>query len=120
MNEYQVLIWHYSSKNERWYDATENVTWYQDGRNSWLVRFKGVKELRHVAYDKMHVFEKPKKVEFLELYYKDSPCFKVKALLCFNETIYKILVFNFILHINLLQYYLEKRLKTTLNLRQLF
>ncbi|MBP3733185.1 MAG: DUF2726 domain-containing protein [Bacilli bacterium] len=90
MNEYQVLIWHYSSKNERWYDATENVTWYQDGRNSWLVRFKGVKELRHVAYDKMHVFEKPKKVEFLELYYKDSPCFKVKSLLCFNETMYKI------------------------------
>ena len=39
MNEYKVLIYHYSSKNEKWYDATNNVVWYADDGNSWKVRF---------------------------------------------------------------------------------
>lgn len=90
MNEFQILIWHYSSKNEKWYDATDNVVWYKDDGNSWKVRFVGKDKYFHVSFDKMRIFDKPKKIDFYELYYKNSPCFKVKTLLCFNDVIYKI------------------------------
>lgn len=78
MNKYKVLIWHYSSKNENWYDATENVIWYCDDGNSWKVLFNNSKEYFHVSFSRMKIFENPEKVKFVELYYKNSPCFKVK------------------------------------------
>ena len=42
----------------------------------------------------MYVFEYPEKVNFVELYYKNSPCYKVKELLYFNKRIYKIFYEN--------------------------
>lgn len=90
MNESEVLIYHYSSKNEQWYDATKNVVWFGEDNNAWSVKFKGSDEFYHVSYQKMRVFDKPKEVEFAELYYKDSPCYNVKKLLLFNGQVYKI------------------------------
>lgn len=90
MNEYKVLIYHYSSKNERWYDATNNVVWYTDDGNSWKVRFANSDQYFHVSFSNMKIYENPERVKFVELYYKNSPCFKVKELLCFDKRIYKI------------------------------
>ena len=90
MNEREVLIYHYSSKNQKWYDATKNIVWYMDDGTSWKVRFAGRDEYFHVAFSKMRVYDHPKTIEFAELYFRGSPCFKVKQLLCFNEQIYKI------------------------------
>ena len=90
MNEHEVLIYHYSTKNEKWYDATSSVVWYRNDGNSWLVLFADSEQYFHVSFSKMRIFEDAKRVEFGELYYKDSPCFKVKELLCFNGQIYKI------------------------------
>ena len=90
MNEHKVLIWHYSSKNENWYDATKNVVWLGEDNGSWKVLFSSFNEYRHVSFRNMYVFDEPKKIEFAELFYKESPCFKVKELICFNDKIYKI------------------------------
>lgn len=90
MNESEVLIYHYSSKNEQWYDATKNVVWFGEDNNAWSVKFKSSNEFYHVSYQKMRVFDKPKEVEFAELYYKESPCYNVKKLLLFNGQVYKI------------------------------
>lgn len=90
MNESEVLIYHYSSKNEQWYDATKNVVWFGEDNNAWSVKFKSSDEFYHVSYQKMRVFDKPKEVEFAELYYKESPCYNVKKLLLFNGQVYKI------------------------------
>lgn len=94
MNEYKVLIYHYSSKNEKWYDATDNVVWYEDDGRAWKVRFANSDQYFHVSFSNMKIYENPKRVEFFELYYKNSPCFKVKDLLCFNGKIYKIFYEN--------------------------
>lgn len=90
MNESEVLIYHYSSKNEQWYDATKNVVWFGKDNNAWSVKFKSSDDFYHVSYQKMRVFDKPKEVEFAELYYKESPCYNVKKLLLFNDQVYKI------------------------------
>lgn len=90
MNENEILIYQYSDKNDRWYDATTNVVWFCNDGNAWKVRFKGSDRYIHVSFRKMNVFDEPKKIEYEEIYYKGSPCFKVKKLLCFNGQIYKI------------------------------
>ena len=90
MNERKFLIWHYSSRTETWYDATENVVSFFDAGNCWNVRFDSSSRYYHVSYSKMLIFDEPKKVEFAELYYKDSPCFRVRELICFNDKVYKI------------------------------
>ena len=90
MNESEVLIYHYSSRNEQWYDATKNVVWFGVDNNSWSVKFKSSNEFYHVSFQKMRVFDNPKKIEYAELYYKDSPCYNVKKLLLFDGKVYKI------------------------------
>ena len=86
MNESEFLIYHYSSKNEQWYDATKNVVWFSDDNNAWRVKFKSSDDFYHVSYQKMRIFDNPKEVEFAVLYYKESPCYDVKKLLtCFNN-----------------------------------
>lgn len=90
MNENEVLIYHFSSKSGKWYDATKNVTWLMDDGTSWKVRFYGLDQYLHVSFSKMRVFDRPTTVEFAELFFRESPCFKVKRLLCFNGQIYKI------------------------------
>ena len=90
MNENEVLIYQYSSKSEKWYDATSNVIWFCNDGNAWKVRYKDSDKYLHISFAKMHIFDAPKRIEFEELYYKGSPCFKVNKLLCFNGEIYKI------------------------------
>ena len=94
MNKFQYLILHYSAKNENWYDATDIVVWFADAGNCWKVKFDNVSEYCHVSFRKMKIFEHPKRVEFAELYYKNSPCYKVKQLICFENQIYKIFYEN--------------------------
>lgn len=90
MNENEILIYHYSSKNEKWYDATKKIIWFMKDENAWKVRFSGREDYYHVSFSKMYVFEHPEVIDFAELYYKGSPCFKVKQLLRFDKRIYKI------------------------------
>ena len=90
MNEYKVLIYHYSPKNQNWYDASKDVVWYGKDNNSWKVKYSKSEQYFHVSFSKMHVFDSPERVTFVELYFKNSPCFKVKELIFFNKTIYKI------------------------------
>ena len=90
MNESKVLIYHYSSKEGKWYDATKNVVWYMDDGTSWKVRFSSSDEYYHVSFSKMLILEHPKAVDFAELYYQGSPCYRVKKLLCFDGKVYKI------------------------------
>jgi len=94
MNESEYLIYHYSSKNEEWYDATKNVVWFGEDNHAWSVKFKSSDEFYHVSFQKMRVFDKPKEIDFAELYYKESPCFNVKKLLLFNGQVYKIFYKN--------------------------
>lgn len=90
MNDHKVLIWHYSTRSERWYDATDSVVWYKEGENAWNVKFSSQDKYIHVSFRNMNIYENPKRVDFVELYYKGSPCFKVKELLCFDGKAYKI------------------------------
>ena len=90
MNDHKVLIWHYSTRSERWYDATDSVIWYTEDENAWRVKFSSNDKFVHVSFRNMSVYENPKKIDFVELYYKGSPCFKVKELLCFDGKAYKI------------------------------
>ena len=94
MNESEYLIYHYSSKNEEWYDATKNVVWFNEDYNAWRVKFKNSDEFRYVSYQKMMIFDNPKIIDFAELYFKESLCFNVKKLLLFNNQIYKIFYNN--------------------------
>ena len=50
MNESEFLIYHYSSKNEQWYDATKNVVWFSEDNNAWSVKFKSSDDFYHVSY----------------------------------------------------------------------
>ena len=90
MNEREVLIWHFSTTNERWYDATKSIVWYGEDNNAWKVKFSSSSKYRHVSFRNMFVYENPKKIEFVELYYRDSPVYKVKELICFDGRAYKI------------------------------
>ena len=90
MNESEYLIYHYSSKNEEWYDATNNVVWFGEDIKAWKVKFKNYDNYYHVSYQKMRVYTNPKQIEFAEVYYKESPCFNVKKILLFDNQIYKI------------------------------
>ena len=99
MNEAEYLVYHFSSKNEEWYDATNNVVWFCEDKNSWRVKFKNSSDFYHVSYKKMKIFANPKQIEFIELYYKESPCFSVKKLLFFDNQIYKIFYNNGYTHI---------------------
>ena len=94
MNEHKVLIYHYSSKNRKWYDATNSVLWYGDNKKAWRVLFVNSKRYFYVSFSNMKIYDSPKRVDFLELYYKNSRCFNVKELLCFNGQIYKIFYEN--------------------------
>ena len=94
MNESEFLIYHYSSKNEQWYDATKNVVCFSEDNNAWSVKFKSSDDFYHVSYQKMRIFDNPKEVEFAEIYYKESPCYDVKKLLLFNSQVYKIFYNN--------------------------
>ena len=94
MNESKYLIYHYSSKSEKWYDATKNVVWFCDDGNAWKVKFLDSDEYYHVSFQKMHIHENPKKIKFVELYYKGSPCYQAKLLLCFDDKLYKIFYEN--------------------------
>ena len=94
MNEHKVLIYHYSSKNRKWYDATNSVLWYGDNQKAWRVLFVNSIRYFSVSFSNMKIYDSPKRVDFLELYYKNSRCFNVKELLCFNGQIYKIFYEN--------------------------
>ena len=94
MKESEFLIYHYSSKNNEWYDATKNVEWFDKGNNAWRVKFRKLNEFSHVSFQNMSVFDSPKEIEFVELYYKESPCLNVKKLLFFNAQVYKIFYNN--------------------------
>ena len=94
MNESKILIYQYSSNSDKWYDATNRVVWYKDNGNSWLVAYEGTADFYHVSYRNMKIYDQPIEVSFAELYYKESPCFKVKKLLLFNNCIYKIFYEN--------------------------
>lgn len=94
MKENEVLIYHYSSRNQEWYDATKSVVWYGEDNNAWRVKFKNSKDFSYVSFQKMKVFTDPKKIEFAEVYYKDSPCFNLNKLLLFENRIYKLFYDN--------------------------
>ena len=87
MNEKEVLIYHYSAKNQKWYDATNSVLWYNYDGRAWKVLFANSNQYFHVSFSNMIVYHNPRKIDFLELYYKESPCYKVKELLCFDNKI---------------------------------
>lgn len=89
MNENKVLIYQYSSKNEKWYDATSSVVWLGDDGNAWKVKYSNKDKYIHVSFSNLHYFDKPEKIEFIEVYYRGSPKYKVKQLLFFNKTMYK-------------------------------
>lgn len=94
MNESEFLIYHYSANNQEWQDITKRVIWLTRDINAWCVRFIGSDKYYHISFLKMRVFDDPKEVEFVELYYRDSPCYGVKKLLFFNNEIYKIFYNN--------------------------
>ncbi len=90
MNEYEYLIYHYSSKNQQWYDATKDIVNFERDKRSWNVKFVNRNKFIHVSYQKMRVYDQAKEIEFADLYYKNSPCPNVKKLILFNNRIYKI------------------------------
>lgn len=94
MNEYKVLIYHYSVKNQRWYDATNNVVWYADHGTAWKVKFANSDQYYFVSFANMKIYENPKKIDFAALFYKGSPCYRVQTLISFNDTYYKIFYEN--------------------------
>ncbi len=94
MKESEVLILHYSSRNQDWYDATTSIVWYSRDYNAWSVKFKNSNDFFHVSFLKMKVFTNPKKIEFAELYYKDSPCYNIEKLLLFDNSIFKLFYKN--------------------------
>ena len=94
MNEQEVLIYQYSPKNDNWFDATKKVDWLLAEDTAWYVKYYDFDECRHVSFQKLFYFDKPKEIEFTEVYYKGSPCYKVKQLLLFNGTFYKIFYEN--------------------------
>ena len=94
MNEREILIYHYPSNGDGWYDATESVVWYGDNGNCWKVRFRDMDRYYLISFSKMKIYTNPKEIQFAELYYKGSPCFGVTSLICFNNSIYKIFYIN--------------------------
>mgnify|MGYP002516413365 CR=1 FL=1 len=90
MDEFKYLIYQYSSKNKNWYDATNQVDYFKRNKNSWYVKFKGKDDFYHISFDKMMIFDNPKEVSFIEIYYKGAPCYNVKKILLFKNNIYKI------------------------------
>lgn len=94
MNENQILIYHYSSKNQEWYDATDLIDIVRRDNNAWLVKFTNYKNKVHVSFSKMKIYDSAVEIKFSELYYKNALCFKVKKLICFNKVIYKIFYEN--------------------------
>ena len=90
MNESEVLIYHFPSSGDGWYDATSNIVWYGDNGNCWKVKFRDMDRYYMVSFSKMKVFLNPREIGFVELFYKDSPCYGVKKLLCFDNKIFKI------------------------------
>lgn len=92
MNELKTLIWQYSSNSGNWFDATKSVVFLENQGNAWRVGYSGKNGERFlfVSFSKLIVYSNPRQVDFLEIYYKDSPCFKVKFLLCFDNQVYKI------------------------------
>ena len=90
MDESKYLVYQYSSKNKKWYDATKQVDYFKLNNNSWYVKFKGNDTYYHISFDNMMIFDSPKEIEFVEIYYNKVPCFNVKKILFFNNKIYKI------------------------------
>lgn len=94
MDESKVLIYHYSTKNQNWYDATKKVVWYKADNNAWLVKFNNSPEFYHVSFEKMKIYTNPKEIDFVEIYYKNSPCYNVNKVLSFGGMMYKIFYNN--------------------------
>lgn len=94
MNERKVLILHYSSKKEQWYDATNVIFWYALNDNCVNVKFSNIDNFTYVSYDNIRIYENPKSIDFTELYYRDYPCFNVRELIKFDNRIYKIFYKN--------------------------
>ena len=94
MNERSILIWQYSSKSESWNDATKRIVWIANDGNAWKVKYDNSDRYFHVSFQKLLIYENPKKIDFAELYYKGSPCAKVKELICFDSAAYKIFYEN--------------------------
>lgn len=59
MNEHKVLIYHYSSKNKKWYDATNSVLWYGDNKKAWKVLFVNSKQYFYVSFLNMKIYDSP-------------------------------------------------------------
>ena len=94
MDEYKVLIYHYPSNGDSWYDATDSVVWYGDKGNCWNVKFRDMDKFYLISYSKMKIFSSPEEIQFAELYYKGTPCYGVSKLICFDNVIYKIFYIN--------------------------
>ncbi|MBR4270315.1 MAG: DUF2726 domain-containing protein [Clostridia bacterium] len=92
MKESEILICHYN--NGKWCDVTKNVELFSAENNAWRVKFKSSDKFYYISSRNMRVFDKPKEVEFVDLYYKQSPCLNVKKLLLFNDKVYKIFYNN--------------------------
>ena len=90
MNPNKVLIYMYSTKKDCWYDATDNVYWYERDEKAWRVIFSGSNQPVYVSFRKMRVFDAPERVEFANILYNNSPCTNVERLILFNDKIYKI------------------------------
>lgn len=90
LNEREILVYHYSAKRNAWYDATRIVEKIEEDEKAWKVKFSSQRQSVHVSYRNLCVFGSPEKVEFAKVYFRGSPCYKAKEVLCFDGKIYKI------------------------------
>ena len=94
MDEHKLLIYHYSDRNQKWYDATSFISYIKKERGTWVVRFQEDGDFYHISFSKMVVFDKPVKIDFFNLYLDDDPVFGAKELLLFNKRVFKIFYSN--------------------------
>ncbi len=84
MNPHKFLVWEYSEKNNRWYDATEHVVWIKSDERAWAVKFENMEKVLHVSFDKIQFYDKPERVVFERVYKKDAPLYFVKSVIRFG------------------------------------
>lgn len=93
MNPYKYLIWEYSSKQEKWYDATESIDEILSDDNAWLVKFSNTNGYLHVSYRNLRFYQNPQKIDYSVIEYDGIPQYKTKACLLFDDK-YKIFFEN--------------------------
>ncbi len=85
MDPRKCLVWQYSDKKEKWYDATDQVTWISRDPNCFAVHYRGSGTLYHVSYTKMEYCEEPERIPFERLFRKDEPLYYVKEAIRFCD-----------------------------------